>query len=279
MDTMETIRGLEILTQRAASISKNTQNRKTTRWEVTIVSLVFARLTLNAFSILRLSPGSAFSQAMNGMQIWDLSSIGSLSRNVMEAYLTLRYMIQPMASTSEEALRRKIWDYHESSERYKMMKDALPNSARLAELRAEKDEFRAAIQDDMFFRRLDDKIQRRILNGEKFRLRTAAELCGIAGVGQGYYDSMFRFGSNHTHSSPYSISLMNIDGPMTPEAQTLLRISLQTSTGFMALAIRDFISTFPDQSKEIGVGERNLLHLWEGILKWELDSPSHNERV
>lgn len=150
-----------------------------------------------------------------------------------------------------------------------MMKAALPHSVRLSELRIDKDKLCTLVRDDSFFQNLNEKFRRRVLNGERFRLRTAEQLCQIAGVGQGYYESMFKFGSNHTHSSPYSISLLNTNGPMTPEAQSLLRVTLQVSAGFMALAIRDFISIFPEQLKKVIAEEQELLRFWADIPKWE----------
>lgn len=155
------------------------------------------------------------------------------------------------------------------------MKEALPFALKLTTLDADRNERRNIVKSDALFQNLDKKKQRPIINGDVFRLRTAEELCRGAGVGLGYYKSMFKFGSNHTHSSPYSTSLLNIEGPMTAEAECLLRVSLHASTGFVAVAIRDFVSIFPDQLAEISAEESKLIREWEGVLKWEVDPSSH----
>src|SRR2546423_15690111 len=116
----ESIQSLESLCQCAIRISQNTQGREGVTWRVMIASLVFCRITLHGLSILRLTPGSSFCQPVQGMQIWDLASVASLSRNLVEAYLTLHYMLEPLSTNGEIILCENVWRYHETFERLKI---------------------------------------------------------------------------------------------------------------------------------------------------------------
>jgi len=53
--------------------------------------------------------------------------VASLSRNLVEAYLTLQYMLEPLSTNGEAILRENVWRYHETFERLKMLRIALPN--------------------------------------------------------------------------------------------------------------------------------------------------------
>src|SRR5437762_12583249 len=107
-ETNETIQSLESLCECAIRLSGNTQGRSGVTWRVMIASLVFSKITLNIISILRLTPGSTFSKSVGGMQVWDLSSVASLSRNLVETYLTLQYMLEPLPASGEDVLREDV---------------------------------------------------------------------------------------------------------------------------------------------------------------------------
>jgi len=234
-----------------------------------IATLVFSRIALNGISTLRLVPGSNFCQPVRGMQIWDLASVVSLSRNLVETYLTLHYMLEPLSSNDEAALRENVWRYHETFERLKMLRFALPDSTRIPKLETELASRRSAVEHVQVFLNLPKGIRSRILKGEMAKLKTHEELCTGAGVNPDYFKSMFKYGSNHTHSSPFSFAQMDSFTASDPEAVNVFNLALQSSTGFSALAIRDFVKAFPDQSAALSARETGLLQLWEGILRWE----------
>ncbi len=130
----ELIADLHSLAFCAMRISLSTQGRRSRLWQTVMVSMAFARLTSNAITVLRISPGSSLCVPIGEHQLWDLPSVGSLTRNLLEGYLTMRYLADDQCCVDELALRRKIWEYHEALERVKMLRSALSQSARLTEL-------------------------------------------------------------------------------------------------------------------------------------------------
>ena len=202
--------------------------------------------------------------------MWDLSSVASLSRNLVEAYFTLRYMLEPVPENGEPRLRENVWRYHETFERLKMLRYALPESSIIPKLESELASSRYLIEQDQLFLKLPKDLRSRILKGESAKLKTNEELCIGAGVNSDYFKSMFKYGSNHTHSSPFSFAQMDAFRASEPEAASVFNLAIQTTTGFTALAIRDFINAFPDQSASLNNSEKRLLELWEGVLRWEI---------
>lgn len=247
-------------------------------WHTMMASLAFARLGLNGLSILRLSPGSSLCLAANGLQIWDLPSVSSLSRNLIETYLTLLYFTRTQFPAEELRLRQKVWQYHETYERAKMLRSGVSSSTKLPELEQKRLRLKQELEQTPLFANLPKKKRQRALHGEIAKLETNEELCAIAGVSTNYHSSTFKYGSNHTHSSPFSFAEMDSFCANDPSADQVFHMALKVSTGFIALGIRDYIRLCPDQLPLMRADERRLVAIWEGVLQWET-SPHFTERT
>ena len=281
MNADEIIRGFETLCLAAMRISGETQDRPAADWRNPMASLVFSRIALNGASILRITPESRFcsqiavpelSPEVAAIQVWDLPSVAALSRNLAEAYLTLHYLAQPACPAAEAAFRQKVWFYHEACERLQMLQCAVPDSPSVPVLEQEVARQRQGVEQDAGFHQLVEGRRRKVANGKLAKLLTNEELCLSAGVNPSYYNSMFKYGSNHTHSSPFSYAQMDAFSATDGNARKVFQLALQTSAGFTALAIRDYARLFPDQALPAKSRERELVELWEGILKWDINA-------
>ncbi len=280
MNANQVIRGFETLCLAAMRISGETEDRPAASWQMKMSALVFSRIALNGASILRTTPESRFCSpipvpnagpGMNAIQIWDLPSVASLSRNLVEAYLALHYLMQPCPA-AEAAFRRKVWSYHEICERLHMLHSAVPESANVPALKKEAARQRKALEQDAWFPQLDEARRKKVANGKMARVQTNEELCASAGVNVSYYNSLFKYGSNHTHSSPLSYAQMNAFSAGDDNARAVFQLTLQTGAAFLALAIRDYTRLFPDQALPDGSNEKKLLEWCEGILKSDVSA-------
>ena len=234
-----------------------------------MASLAFSRLTLNGLSILRLSPGSALCFAANGLQIWDLPSVSALSRNLIETYLTLHYFSRTQVPAAELQLREKVWRYHETCERVKMLRAGVPCSAGLPQLEQRMGRLRQELEQTPLFQNLVKEKRKRVLRGDVAKLETNEQLCGSAGVSENYYNSTFKYGSNHTHSSPFSFAQMDGFRGGDASAHQVFFMALNLSTGFIALGVRDYVGLWADQAPSTSGEEKRLVAIWEETLKWE----------
>ncbi len=267
---------MECLCSCAMRISGNVHGRTGVSWRTMIASIVFSRIALNGLSVLRLTPGSNFGPMSPGVVSWDLPSVASLSRNFIESYFTLHYLLEALSIKSEESLRENVWLYHEKFERLKMLRLGVPGSVVIPKLEADLALSRRTIEQDQLFLNLPKDLRSRILRGEAWRLKTNEDLCGNAGISLGYYKSLFKYGSNHTHSSPFSFSQMDSFRANDPEAVTVFYLPVKTATCFIALGIRDFVRAFPDQAGLLSTDEKRLLAIWEEVAKWD-SSPYYNQ--
>jgi hypothetical protein len=266
METNETIQALQKISFCALKISGRTEGRQSPSWHIMMASLAFGRLALNGLSILRLSPGSSL-YIPEPFQIWDLPSVSSLSRNLVETYLTLHYFTRTNLSTDELQFRKNVWHYNEANERLKMLQLGVPKSVELPKLEQDLSQLKSKLEQSSLFNALPKDKRKRILQGEIAKLETKQQLCASAGVSQGYHGSIFKYGSNHTHSSPFSFSQLNNFQANDPSSRRVFNTAFDTSTGFIAMGVRDYVKLWPDQLSLMDSEEKRLVDFWEGILK------------
>lgn len=201
--------------------------------------------------------------------MWDLGSIGTLSRNLAETALTMHYLLQSSVSDNEHQLRRGVWEYHNFFERLKMMRTANPESEKVNLLKQEVDRRRIALVGNSDFQNLSKDLRHRILVGEKAKLKSNEEICDSADISLNFYSAMFRYGSNHTHSSPFAFSLMDRLSPQAGIGFDAVNLALTIGAGFLAVGIRDYLDVFSDHVSRLTKDEALQLSLWLATVQWE----------
>lgn len=255
----------------ATGISTETQKEPCT-WEQMMASIAFSKMALTSASILRLMPNNPFSSQALGFQFWDLGSICSLSRNLVEIGLTMHYLLLPAVNDDERKLRRQVWEYHGQLERVKIIRLASPGAQTFRDMEEQAGRQRTSLLASACFQNLPQDLRKRIIRGERAKLLTNEEICDYAGISPNFYAAMFKYGSNHTHSSPYSFSLMDRLDPSTGHGFEAVNIALTIGVGFLAVGIRDYLQMFPAQVEKLTADERKQIAIWLGVVKWDLNS-------
>lgn len=270
-DFKATVEVFERLSFCASGISSETQGLPTT-WEGVLASIAFSKLAITSTSILKLVPGSKLCSEVFGVQMWDLGSICALSRNLVEIGLTMHYFLQPRLDESERKLRRQVWEYHDQLERLKIMRAGAPHNKKPDPMEKKVQQKRADLLASTRFQQLPSELRRRILRGERAKLLTNEEICRLADISPNFYSAMFKYGSNHTHASPFSFSLMDRLSPSADLGLDAVNIALTVGTGFLAIGIRDYIHFVPGQLERLTVDERRQIQIWLGVVKWDQNS-------
>jgi len=266
---MPALNGLETLCLCATAVSAHTQGKSSVNWQQMMASIAFSKLAITATSVLRLLPGSRFCSEVYGVHLWDLGAIGMLSRNLAETALTMHYLLEAHVSVNERQLRREVWEYHNYFERLKMMRTANPESEKVDVLKQEVDRRRIAIVNNPNFQKLSKDLRHRILVGEKAKLKSNEEICESADISLKFYSAMFRYGSNHTHSSPFAFSLMDRLSPQAGIGFDAVNLALTIAAGFLSVGIRGYLNIFPEQVSRLTKDEVLQLSLWLATVQWE----------
>jgi hypothetical protein len=83
---------------------------------------IFTKQTLSALSLDKLLPKQVFEEEA---ELWDISSIASLTRNIIEGYLSLYYFGLENISEEEAELRFILLQLHKNNEWYAIRKDEM----------------------------------------------------------------------------------------------------------------------------------------------------------
>jgi len=266
----EKVTALESLWACGMDLSVHHQG-KPCEWQEYVASMVFTKSVLNAGSLLRVTPSSRFCSSIDGIVAWDLCSVASIARNIIETYLTLHYFCQSLSDT-EWQLRKLVWQFHEISERVAMATACIPNSGLLAKANTEQKKVKSALIGNPDFQKLPTSLQNGILKCRRSRLLSNEELCVSAGISVNYHKGMFKYLSNHTHTSPFSISDLDSVRTAQPDTICAFNVAVDTALGHTALALRDFSKMFQSPKHLIAETAVTQIGLWEGIFLWEKSS-------
>lgn len=249
-------------------ISNGTMGRPTD-WRGQQASLVFAKVGLTALTFLRLIPGSGYYGPAGEWAVWDLSAAASQCRNLIEAYHLLCYLAHEPTTDTEKDFRQRLWEYHEEFERYEMLKAGVPDSRHLPKVAQELATRRTRLEASPVFQSLSAGHRQRLLEGRDFKLEGPIELSRQAGVSENYYRSNYKYCSTFAHSAPFSIAQLDQFKAGSPTAQQILGSLVNHACGYCSLAIRDFITLFPDQAPLLDEEIHTIIRFWEDLLRWE----------
>jgi Family of unknown function (DUF5677) len=268
----ESVQTLETLCHCAISLSTRTQGRPTSNWQLLEGSSIFARNCLTCVSLLRLVPISSFYRPIEKLDVWDLPSVASLVRNIIETYHIFFYIVEGVSESECEA-RQALWCFHEIAERLRALQLGVPSSKGIDELKKDYLRRKVRLEASPFFQGLSNKQRNNLLNGRDSKFLTQNEIAERTGVSLNYLASCYKYCSNFIHTSPMAVAMMNTFRAGTPVGLERFKYVSDLATAFMALTIRDLVHLVPDQRAHINEGTWDTIRLWEGVLRnWERNS-------
>lgn len=126
---------------------------------------IFTRQTLTAISLCKLLPSSIYSKRLES-DLWDIGSIASLTRNIIEGYLSLYYFGIEKVSEQEAELRFFLLQLHKNTEWYNIRKKEMDE----AELKQFEDGIaseKSRLKTHVFLSQLSHQERKRVLDGRE----------------------------------------------------------------------------------------------------------------
>lgn len=274
---MEDTERLDDLCDSAMRISAETTGRAVDTWEMEKVSIVFAKICITVISLLRLVPSSRLCASSGGIKAWDLSSLATLVRHLMEAYYLQFYLTHDSCPDDEREFRRLLWNYHSAFERRQVLRAAIPESSGLPGLEAHVHSLRQQMEAHPVFQGHSECRQRRLVQGRDFLLRSRDELSRGAGISEDYCRAQYKYCSNFAHSSPFSISTLDLFRAGDEDSERVMGVLVSLATGYLAKAVRDFVRLFPDQESTLSPLSTETVGMWQEILKWDVTYEEETE--
>lgn len=216
-----------------------------------IASILFAKINLCALSITKLLPPDSKSHAADQMErerFCDVSSIASLSRNLIEASNRLYYFAIEPVTEAEAKMRLKIHEYHAVCGHKAIMKFLNLDEQRREELDQELAQLKVELEALGAFRELPAHVKKRIFEGKQGEAVSQAQIAKRRDRNEGGFKADYKYLSSHIHSDAYSLfDLMSgkAGGPITDETRERLVALVREATNYLALTLLDMNALFP----------------------------------
>jgi hypothetical protein len=212
-------------------------------------SILFTRLCTTAMSISKLAPKSS---SINQSVHWDCVSLSSLTRNLIESYHVFFYFCIEKVSQVEWEFRKLLFDLHDNKNRYEMLKflgtDQIINYEKI------RDELIKQLQNNLFFSKLNQKIQNKYLKGDYAFALSREDIEERMGNDKLAFKGWYKFLSNQTHNFPMSFSRMVEQGKgMGVESEIEVGYSanaIEFSIIYFLEATKQMLEIFPDIKPE-----------------------------
>lgn len=156
-------------------------------------------------SYLRLLPNSPL--YFGKEEHWDIPSIASLTRNIMENFNVYYYLSVEKTEDDERILRLTICELHSEVERLKMYFELEVDQQTIDNQKKKTDTLRAEIIKNTFFQQMDELKKIDILKGNKAYYLSHKEITRRVklGIEDKEIDFIYRYTSNFIHTSPFSM--------------------------------------------------------------------------
>ena len=226
---------------------------------------IFTRQTLSGMSLKNVLPKLSTERDPDS-ELWDLCSIASLSRNILEAYLALYYSGTESISEEEAELRFFIGQLHRNREWYQIHKKQDSDESVLKEFEDGMKEQKQRIKEHPYLNSLSVPQKNKALKGNEmyytkvdFELKN--EVCNGLRMD-------FQLLSNFVHPLPLSIERIDNDrgrGESNIYDLTYSLACLKVATKYLAASTVSIVDNFPEE-----LGKRFKL-LIEPIREFQLD--------
>lgn len=144
-------------------ISQNQHGINTTGRGIRAVK-IFTRQTLVGMSFRNILPYPTESKDKEDC-LWDICSVASLSRNILEGYLSIIYYGTEIISEDDAEFRFLIGQFHRNREWYGIRKHFDPNDSALKDFKLGQKDQKEKIKNHQFISKLTDEQKNKVLKG------------------------------------------------------------------------------------------------------------------
>lgn len=207
---------------------------------------IFTRQTLTGLSLNKILPSHNFIENDNE-DFWDISSIASLSRNILEGFLSLHFWGLEKVTSGEAELRFFILQLHRNTEWYNIRKDHNPDDPELELLKKGIPEQKERIKNHSFLKELSKAQKEKVLGGHEV-YKTKADFENELNVCKDLRKN-YRLLSNLVHPLPLSVERIDNEkgrGVRNEFDMHYSLISMMLARRYLAASTVGIADLFPD---------------------------------
>jgi hypothetical protein len=209
-------------------------------------SVIFTKLGVAAVSLLLLLPRN--SRVIGQFEHWDFGAVASLVRNLIECYFTFFSLSIDQVSDEEYNCRWNLFNLHDCLSRKRMF-ESLGLEEESIGFDEQSKELKERLLRNSYFRSLDEKKRKELLQGKNAFLLTQDEILGQLGEDISHFRGMYCFLSVHVYALPMSFYRMGEQdrgrGLENQVERDYICLALEFAGHFLRRAIQDLVSLFP----------------------------------
>ncbi|TPI56163.1 MULTISPECIES: hypothetical protein [unclassified Mesorhizobium] len=209
---------------------------------------IFTRLCAHAIGIIRAAPRSRWVQSDS--EFWDFSAIAGHVRALIEGRMLFAYIVDIPENFDEWGAKLDVMNLYDCCRRQRLFA-GLGHKDQRDGFKEQAAEIRSRLTNNPWFTKLDDKLQKKLLEGNDLTIWTRNEQLEHVGIEPKYFYWMWDTLSQHTHVLTFSFYRLEANGRGTSIMNEVdlgyLTMFLQVATSMLTPCIDKMVEMFPDK--------------------------------
>lgn len=224
---------------------------------------IFVKLLAHCITLRQLAPDPA---RKNPKELWDLPSMSSVARCIIEAHDAFVYITLGRVEPEERAFRIHLWKLHDQSRRAKMLQGIGSQDPRGEEIRKSVERLQQEVKESPFYQSLEAGVKRKLVDNDPppYYL-SQRERCAMYGVNFDYYNAITMQLSQYVHTLPFAIHQLFNFKAGNPDELVLMSLPLQYAMPFLSRVTDEMRLLFSEHAPSPPSGTAKTMALWRGI--------------
>ncbi len=211
---------------------------------------VFARISAHAQAMICAAPQSRWIK--REFDIWDVSTVASHARSILEGYLLFRYLADAPDDVDTQRAYVQVMHLYDCMKRIKILPHIL-SAEHIKGFHKQADEIKERLEGIEYFAGLDPRLKKELLAGKWLMITPQKELIAKLELDQADYDFFWNYLSQYTHILSFTFYRIEPNGRGTGMENTFDRdalcMVLEFCTGLLRAAVDRLIEIFPDAAE------------------------------
>ena len=235
------------------AISQGASGRKVNTQRDYYASILFVRLCAIGISLLILCPGNRLSRTL--FEHWDLTAIATITRNLIDCFVTFFYLGDKAVSDCEWECRWNIFNLHDCLRGKKMFEHFDSEKEHIDKFSIAAADLRKQLEENDFFQKLPDAVQKESKRGRRILLQSRDEIIANLGMDIDFFRGYYIFLSCHAHSYPLGFYRMGENnrgrGVENISDSHHVQSALEVATHVVKKCARNMIERFPGADRDV----------------------------
>lgn len=208
---------------------------------------VFARVCAHAQAMMCAAPKSRW--VKREFDIWDVSTVASHARSILEGYLLFRYLADAPDDLDTQRAYVQVMHLYDCMKRIKILPHVLPDED-IKGFQEQAKEITARLEGIKYFTDLDPKLKKELLAGKWLMITPQKDLIANLDINQADFDFFWNYLSQYTHVLSFTFYRIEPNGRGTGLENDFDRDALcmvmEFCTSLLVAAVDRLVELFPD---------------------------------